>query len=271
MNQTKSDETAKTWSRSALHSKWESVYRGDANVPFYLTALRAVFSECNLNGDLHILDAGCGSGTKSLLLANQGFRVTGIDVSPEMLQKAQEKALTVELNKRTEFQSGNLISLSFADEVFDCVLCWGVLMHIPDVETALSELIRVLKPGGFLVISEGNLNALQARITRLIKSLRPRANEQIERKPAGMESWIETEDGLFLTRQADVSWLKQRLESEACRITLHRAGEFTEWYTKVRSPLIRKLIHAFNSFWFHRIRIPFPAFGNLITAQKMKK
>ena len=270
MNESKSNDTAKTCSRSALHDKWERTYRADENIPFYATALQTVIEDYALAAPMHVLDAGCGSGTKSLLLAERGFTVTGIDVSPEMLDKAGEKAAEAELQDLTSFQSVNLVSLSFDDATFDVVLCWGVLMHIPDIEGALAQLARVLKPGGLLIVSEGNRNSCQARFMGLLKAICPRSNERIEHKSCGVESWIETPDGIFLTRQADTRWLKEQLERGGCEVLVHRAGEFTEWYTRMPVVWIRRLLHIANAAWFHWIKIPSPAVGNLIVVQKME-
>jgi SAM-dependent methyltransferase len=74
---------------------------------------------------------------------------------------------------RLPFQRADLTALSFATNTFDFVVSWGVIMHIPDIEKALAELARVLKPGGLLVLCENNVDSLDVVVReRLINSIK---------------------------------------------------------------------------------------------------
>lgn len=90
----------------------------------------------------HVLDLGCGEGA---LLQAAGLRGTGADLNPERLALAVEKGLRV-----VRADAGRL---PFADAGFDAVVCMEVLEHVPHMETVISEVARVLKPGGHWVIS----------------------------------------------------------------------------------------------------------------------
>jgi 2-polyprenyl-3-methyl-5-hydroxy-6-metoxy-1,4-benzoquinol methylase len=101
---------------------------------------------------LSILDAGCGNGYLCRLLAKRGARIVGVDVSKEFIQMArqQEKKLPLGI----EYHVGTLCNLNlFQDEGFDVVVSNLVLMDLPDLDKAISELHRVLKRGGRLVFS----------------------------------------------------------------------------------------------------------------------
>jgi len=99
-----------------------------------------------------VLDAGCGAGREARWLAENGYRVIGVDFSSPMLKKANEIK-----NNKIKFIKGNLKNLSFSDKAFDyAVLIHGVLPIIPKKEERikiLKEIYRVLKPEGILIFS----------------------------------------------------------------------------------------------------------------------
>lgn len=93
-----------------------------------------------------LLEVGCGIGVDSIQLAKVGFDVTAVDLTENALVVARENA------KRSgvtiDFRLGNAEGLDFPDATFDAVYSFGVLHHTPDIEAAVSEVHRVLKPGG---------------------------------------------------------------------------------------------------------------------------
>jgi ubiquinone/menaquinone biosynthesis C-methylase UbiE len=98
-----------------------------------------------------LLDAGCGEGYLSRILARQGARVTAVDYSREMLEIAKERT-PAELE--IEYRHVNLEQLeSISDSTFDIVLSNMALQDLPDLEAAVRELHRVLKLDGFCVVS----------------------------------------------------------------------------------------------------------------------
>jgi len=92
------------------------------------------------------LDIACGNGNASLSAARRGCHVTGIDLAPELLNQASERAKAehVELH----LLEGDAENLPFEDSSFDVVLSTFGVMFAPDRQRALTELLRVLKPGG---------------------------------------------------------------------------------------------------------------------------
>jgi len=101
-----------------------------------------------------VLDVGCGIGGSSRILARDyGFSVTGVTISPQQVKRAKE--LTPE-GLDANFMVDDAMSLSFPDESFDVVWSIETGPHIPDKKSFAKELLRVLKPGGILVVADWN-------------------------------------------------------------------------------------------------------------------
>ena len=95
---------------------------------------------------LRILDAGTGTGFLALLLAEQGHDVVGVDLSNGMMSRARKKAKERGLN--LDIRKGDVESLDFDDGSFDVVVSPWVLWTLLHPEKAITEWMRVLKPGG---------------------------------------------------------------------------------------------------------------------------
>ena len=102
---------------------------------------------------LEALDVGCGTGFLSLELAVRGHRVIGIDLAPAMLDKARRKA--AEAGFEIRFQEGDAELVPFPEASFDLVISRHVLWTLPHPEAAIDDWIRVLRPGGRLVVIDG--------------------------------------------------------------------------------------------------------------------
>ncbi|KAA1428457.1 class I SAM-dependent methyltransferase [Nocardioides antri] len=99
-----------------------------------------------------VADLGCGTGTLSLLLAEEGYRVDGVDFSPAMVERARAKLAGVERATVTE---GDAYEPPLPASSYDAVLCRHVLWAMPDPATALARWLDLLRPGGRLVLVEG--------------------------------------------------------------------------------------------------------------------
>jgi len=93
------------------------------------------------------LDAACGTGRHAGHLVEMGHDVIGIDLTPEMLNRARE-AVPVAV-----FVEADLVDIPAEGDTFDLVVCGLALAHVADLDTAIGELARVLRPGGRLVLS----------------------------------------------------------------------------------------------------------------------
>lgn len=109
---------------------------------------RRITAEAVVRPGDRVLDACCGTGDLALADARAGGRVTGLDFSEPMLQRARKK------DESIAWVRGDLLSLPFADQSFDSATVGFGVRNVADVERALSELRRVLRPGGRLAILE---------------------------------------------------------------------------------------------------------------------
>ncbi len=109
---------------------------------------RAVRELSTSNFQLSILDVACGTGDLTLDLLRRGHRVTGVDLSEQMLALARRKAAPA------RFQLADAEALPFADASFDAVTCAFGIRNFVHLEKGLGEMLRVLKPGGRLVLLE---------------------------------------------------------------------------------------------------------------------
>lgn len=273
MQGSNSDSTAtisKTLSRADVHQQWWTDYLTSDNDRYYDLAVARIIKQIDPPPGSLILDAGCGVGDFSIRLANHGLRVHAIDFSPSVLPETRRHVHKAGLDERIEVMRENMLALTFDDNSYDYVFCWGVLMHIHDIEIAVSELARVLKPGGTLILSEANVCSLEARAMYSIKSLLGIHKEKLVHTDVGREFWAQTKAGTLLTRQADLDGLVTMCARHRLELTRRMAGEFTEIYTRFSARLLRRAVHGFNRFWFSHVGRPGPAFSNLLFFTKLR-
>jgi ubiquinone/menaquinone biosynthesis C-methylase UbiE len=97
------------------------------------------------------LEIATGTGL-NLAHYPEGVRLTGIELSPAMLERAKQRA--AELGREVELRLGDATALEFPDQSFDTVVCTFSLCTIPDDRAAVAEAARVLRPGGRFVLAE---------------------------------------------------------------------------------------------------------------------
>jgi ubiquinone/menaquinone biosynthesis C-methylase UbiE len=108
-----------------------------------------------------VLDLACGEGTFAVAMANRGLRVTGVDLSPEMLEIARQRAATE--GARVKFLQQDMRSLSLRGR-FDLVTCWfdslNYLLEIDDLSRTFARVSRVLDENGVFIFDVNTIRAL---------------------------------------------------------------------------------------------------------------
>ena len=106
-----------------------------------------------------ILECGCGTGLILERLAEFGRRAAGVDLSPGMLELARSRGL--------EVKEASVTALPFDDATFDVTCSFKVLAHVPEIELALKEMVRVTRPGGIVLAEFYNPYSLRAVLKRV--------------------------------------------------------------------------------------------------------
>lgn len=131
----------------------------DSDIRRWLQPPDMLIERSGIKRGMTVLDLGCGSGAYTTLVAGivgeQG-KVHAVDIQPAMLKQLERKLARAEHQdiKNIELKQASAYDLPFEDGFFDLVWMVTVLPEIPDRDKALREIKRVLKPGGFLAVSE---------------------------------------------------------------------------------------------------------------------
>jgi ubiquinone/menaquinone biosynthesis C-methylase UbiE len=160
------------WNKSAAGwKKWDEM-----TMNFMRPAGDEMISMLQLRGDENVLDVATGTGEPGLTIASKlkNGKVTGVDLAEQMLSVARDNAMKRGI-KNFDTVCCDVSDLPFEDNTFDAISCRYGFMMFPDMKMALSEMVRVLKPGGRIVTAVWNTpeknfwvaNSMETMITRL--------------------------------------------------------------------------------------------------------
>jgi len=124
-----------------------------------------------------VLEVGCGAGSLSLALAQRGMTVQAIDSVPAMVVQTRRRVHDARLGQAVNVRVDDVHRLGFADASFSVVAAFGELPWLHSPSRAIDEMARVLKPGGWMVLSADN----RARLPALLDPLRNPALDGIKR------------------------------------------------------------------------------------------
>jgi len=192
---------------------------------------------CHINKDKYVLVVGCGVGVTPCYLAQRyGCRVVGVDLSERMVDRSKERAKRKGVAERAEFRVADAQNLPFEDALFDAVICESVNAFIEDRPRALSEYVRVVKPGGYVGLNE--VTWLETPPPDLVKYLYRIVSAEFL---AGNGGW------------------KKLLEGSGLREIVartYKANPLSQWVSEVRQFEFLDFLGAWYRFLFLLIKSP---------------
>ncbi|HLW99147.1 MAG TPA: methyltransferase domain-containing protein [Candidatus Acidoferrales bacterium] len=179
---------------------------------------------------LQVLDVACGTGVVSVTAARMGAKVTALDLTPELLERARSNSQIAGV--AVDWREGDVEKLPFNDASFDVVLSQFGHIFAPRPALALSEMLRVLKPGGTIAFSTWPPDLLVGRMFRLTASYMPPL-------PPGISSPVEWGDQNIIRQRLgaavkDISFERGSVRAPALSVQHYRS--LTE---KTAGPMIR--------------------------------
>src|SRR5215831_14072418 len=131
-------------------STWESGDFGQV-ARFIMVDAEQFMARINLQPGMKVLDAACGTGNLAVLAARRGCITSGIDIASNLIAQARERAKKEELN--IVYTEGDAEAMPYPDASFDAVVSMYGVMFAPRPERIVSELHRVVKPGGLMALA----------------------------------------------------------------------------------------------------------------------
>lgn len=158
---------------ASAYDRWAPVYDLVFG-PVFRRGRRAAIDAAETVGG-RILEVGVGTGI-SLPHYRADSRITGIDIADQMLDKARDRVRRLKLNHVERIAIGDAEALDFADASFDVVVAQYVVSAVPHPDRALSEFLRVVRPGGMIVIATrlGAEAGMRAKIERALMPITSR-------------------------------------------------------------------------------------------------
>lgn len=170
-------------------SFWKNIYSGtnvyaEIHRDRHATVLNWIV-ELGLPADSQVLEVGCGAGNLALALAQRGLRVHAVDSSEAMVEQARQLAATSDAGDRLSVGPASIYELPFDDNSMDLVIAIGVIPWIEHPNSAMHEMARVTKPGGYIVFTADNRarlnNLLDPWLNPLVAKYKRKLRRQLER------------------------------------------------------------------------------------------
>jgi len=174
-------------------SYWRDVYRTDTLSAFIYrerrSAVLSMVDKLRLPTWSRVLEAGCGAGPITVPLARRGFRVMAVDTVAGMLELTRHAVVEAGLSANVEINSADICQLGFPSRHFALVIAVGVFAWLDRPERAMLEVLRVTRPGGYIILTATNNWCLNQILDPLcFPGLRP-IRRQIARMLENLNLW----------------------------------------------------------------------------------
>jgi len=190
----------------------------------------------DLRGDEHVLDVGCASGTLTARWASRAASGCGVDFSEKLVDAAN----AAHGSRNLTFHCAEAADLPFADGTFDCVVCFNVLLSLPDhgyVWRAIREIQRVAKPRARIVLGSLPEVRCQQRFFEVVR----RAAPWWRRWGSRLKDWLRP----LRSRETKILWfdvaaLRRQLERAGFRVEVHDDPPFANYRHYRKSLVLRR-------------------------------
>jgi arsenite methyltransferase len=212
---------------------------------------------CHIDKDMHVLDVGCGAGATACYLAKVfGCSVVGVDLRKSMIDLSNERAQGEGVKDKVEFRVADALDLPFEDAHFDVVLCESVATFVEDKGKVVSELVRVVKPCGYVGLNEEVW-------------LKTPSDEVVDRLKVIWEikpSVLSADDWKALLRQAGLQDMVTKIykldpRREASQVKRYRFVDMWRMFSRTLSLYLRS--PAFRAYMKQQRRLPKSVFEYL--------
>ena len=205
-----------------------------------------------LEPDVRVLDIACGTGNVTLPLARRGATVTGLDMTPHLLEEARARAASEGLNIR--FDEGFAEALPYPDASFDMVVSMFGIMFSPAPETVASEMARVLRSGGRLALANwapsGFNGKLPAIVGRYLPPPPPGAiSPFLWGEEATVRERLKPSFDSIQTSVVSISWELQTGAAASAAFFAHNSGPIQLTLGRLDAPKQAALLQDLEQLW----------------------
>jgi SAM-dependent methyltransferase len=205
-----------------------------------------------LEPDVRVLDIACGTGNVTLPLARRGATVTGLDMTPHLLEEARARAAGEGLNIR--FDEGFAEALPYPDASFDMVVSMFGIMFSPAPETVASEMARVLRPGGRLALANWAPSGFNGKLPAIVGRYAPPPHPGaispfLWGEEATVRERLKPSFDSIQTSVVSITWELQTGAAASAAFFAHNSGPIQLSLGRLDAPKQAALLHDLEQLW----------------------
>lgn len=238
--------------QDSLRAPWEAGDFGALARNMGIPEADSFVARMELEPGGRVLDIACGTGNVTIPLARRGGNVTGLDITPRLLEEARARAAREGLHIR--FDEGFAEVLPYPDASFDVVVSMFGIMFSPFPETVVSEMTRVLRPGGRLALANWTQSGFSGKMASVAgRYLPPPSPGMISPLLWGEEATVR--DRLKLdfnaveTRVVTITWELRRSAAASAEFFTKNAGPIQLVLGRLDAAKQTALLHDLERLW----------------------